>query len=140
MGPPRALDSGEHVVGGDGTAADVVEIAVVGFTDHRVHGEHLLVPRQRQHVADEGVGHARHAQGGSQQDRGLDLAQLLHLGHTGQLAEAVTHEDGAGHLLEEEIAGVRQDGGHAGAHGVAADDGRLADLDTGDVGDGIERT
>ncbi len=43
-----------------------------------------------------------------------------------------------GDFLAIEITGVRQNGGHAGADVVAADDGGVSDFDAGDVGDGVE--
>src|SRR5712692_9027105 len=69
---------------------------------------------------------------------GVSLAQFVYLGGASQLAEGVAHENRAGYLLAEQVAGMWQDGGHAGAHVAATDDGRVPDLDTSDVGDRIE--
>src|SRR5438445_11590439 len=70
---------------------------------------------------------------------GLDLAKFIHLGRTRQLAEGVTHENRSRHLLAEQIAGMRQDGGHASVHIVATDDGGVPDLNASNIGDCIER-
>jgi hypothetical protein len=44
-------------------------------------------------------------------------------------AEGVAYENRARHLFAEEVAGMGQDGGHASAHVVATDNGRVPDLD-----------
>ena len=55
------LEGGEHVVGRDVAAANVAQLSVVGLADHRVNGQHILVARQCQHVADQRVRCSRHA-------------------------------------------------------------------------------
>ena len=120
-------------------AADVVQVAVVGLADQRIDGPHLLVAGQRQHVVEQGVGHARHVERGGERDRRLDLAQFVDLRGAGQLAEGVADEDRAGHLFAEQIAGMRQDRRDAGANIVAANQRGVADADAGHVGDGVER-
>ena len=135
----RRLDRVKHLIPPDGTGADVVQRAVVRLRDERVDRAHLLVPRQRQHVVEQRVGHARHVQRRGQEDRRLDLAELLDLCRPRDLAEAVADEDRARHFLLKEAPAVRQHRGHAGADGLAADDGGVPDADAGDVGDGVER-
>ena len=122
------------------TAANVAQVSVIGFADHRIDGAHLLVARQGQHVTDQRVGHARHAGGGSQQDGRFDVAHFIHLGGAGQLSETIARENRTGHFFAVEIAGMRQNRGYAGPDVVAANNGGLSDFDTGNVGDRIKRT
>src|SRR5262249_9028346 len=65
-------------------------------------------------------------------------AELRDLSRSGNFAERIADEDGAGDLLLEHVAAVRHDGGHAGAHRVALHDRRVADADALDVGDRVE--
>jgi hypothetical protein len=59
------------------------------------------------------------------------------LGGAHQLAEAVADEDGAGHLVADQVARVRQHGGDASPHVVAAHERRVPDPDAGEIRDGI---
>jgi hypothetical protein len=61
------------------------------------------------------------------------------LRRTNQLAEGVAHKNRARHLFAEQIAGMRQDGGHTCTHVVATDDGRVPDLNTSNIGDRVKR-
>jgi hypothetical protein len=133
------LNGGEHVLSRDVPSSDVVQVAVVRFANQRVDRLHILVSRQGQHVVDQRICHTWHAQGRCEQDRGLDLAEFIHLGRTRQLAEGVAYEDRARNLFAEQIAGMRPDGGDTRAHVVATDDGRVPDFDAGNIGDRIER-
>ena len=133
------LDGGEHVVGRDVAAAYVAQVSVIGFADNRIDREHLLVARQGQHIADQSVGHARHACGRRQKDGRFDVAHFLYLRGANQLSETIAYENRAGHFLAIEVAGVWQNGRHTGADVVAANDGLLPDFDTGNIGDRIER-
>src|SRR5713101_6571562 len=92
-------DGGEHVLPRDVASPDVVQVPVVRLADQRVDGLDILVSPQDQHVVDERVGHTRDAQGGCEQDWGLDFAKFVHLGGASQLAEGVAHENRAGYLL-----------------------------------------
>ena len=95
-------------------AADIVECAVVTFGDKAVDGAggHADVGVLLQHVfAQCRVGRTdAHCVG--QDDRGLYRAELLHLQKADALAKAV--DDGAGghDLVAEQIAPVRENGGH----------------------------
>src|SRR4029079_6608798 len=133
------LNGVEDFVAADGAGADVVERAVVRLRDDRVDRAHLFVAGQREHVVEERVGDTRHVQRRRQENRRLDLAELLDLRRSHDLAEAVADEDAGRHFLDKEIPAVREDGGDAGADGLAADDGGVPDADAGDVGDGVER-
>ncbi len=57
-----------------------------------------------------------------------------------QFAESVSNKHCSWHLLAEEIASVRQDRGHTGAHLLAVYDRCLPDQDASYIGDGIERS
>ena len=139
-GPPFAfLTAANTSSGGEVTAANVAQISVVGFADHRIDGQHILVARQRQHVTDHRIRHARYAGGGRQQDRCFDVAHFVNLSGTRQLSETIAHKNRTRHFLAIEIAGVGQYGGHAGADVIAPNDGRLPDFDAGNIGDRIQR-
>jgi hypothetical protein len=90
-------------------AANVVQFAVIGLADHGVDRAHSLVARLRQRPFDR----ARHRLGDVQcvgkQDRRLDIAQLRHLGRSGELAEGVGDEETRGYLVLEQVAAMRQD-------------------------------
>ncbi len=66
-------------------------------------------------------------------------AELLDLGHPGQLAVAVPDRDPGRDLVLEDVAAVGDDGRDARPDVFAFDERDLADLDPGDVGDGVER-
>jgi hypothetical protein len=129
-----------HIFARDVPTAPVVQSpAVVRLRDKRVDGAHLFVAGKREHVIEQRIGGARHAQSRSQNDGRLDLAEFFDLRRTHQLAEAVADEDCARHFLLKQIARMRQDGGDAGANVRAANDGRVADAHAGHVRNRIER-
>src|SRR5690606_11181966 len=128
------------VLGADRTMTNRIESTVVGLAHNRVDGAHHFHPRLRQQPADHRVGRAPHAERAGEQDRCLEFAQLHHLRYTHELAEAVADVNRSRHALKEGIAVVRKDGGDAGVDGVAAGDGHLADPDSRDIGDRVERT
>src|SRR5690606_36300362 len=130
-------DGVEHVLPGDVAAADVVEVAVVGFADHRIDRTHVVVPGEGERVVDQRVRRGGHGERVGRHDRGFDVAQLRDLGGAGQLAEAVADVHRGRHLLAEDVARVRHDRGDAGAHVVAANQGLVADGHAGDVGDRV---
>ena len=99
-----------------------------------------LHARLRQQPADHRVGRAPDAQRAGEQDRRLELAELGHLRHAEQLAEAVADVDGGGDAVEKDVAGMGQDGGDAGPDRVADANRGLADAHAGDVGDRVQRT
>ena len=120
--------------------ANVVERAVVGLADERIHGSHALVAGLHERPADDRVDRGAYRERVRQNDGRFDRAEFLDLSRPGELAEGVPDKDGAGHLLLEQIAAMREDGGHAGANVVAFDNGGLPDAHAGDVGNRIQRT
>ena len=121
----------------DVEAPDVVQATVVGFSDERVHAPDVIVSRLRDRPGDDRLDRRSDAERVGQDDRALNCAQFVHLRGAGELAEGVADEHGPGHLVPEQVAGVRQDGGHARAHAVALDDRRVADADAGDIGNRV---
>src|SRR5256885_2203496 len=134
-GPNRA----EHVLRGDGPGPDVVQEAVVGLGYDGIGGAHVGVPGEAEQVGEDRVRRARDAQRACQDDRRLELAQLVHLRRSGELTEAVPHDDRRGHLLAKHVAAVRQDRGDPRVDRVTPDHGRVAHPHAVHVGDGIER-
>ena len=138
---PRTVQRGADVALADRAAPDRVQhVAVVGLAHHRVDRANLLHARLREQPADHRVRGAPDAQRAGEQDRRLELAQLVHLRHAKQLAEAVPDVDGGGDAVEKGVAGMRQDGGDAGTDGVADANRGLADANAGDVGDRVQGT
>lgn len=85
----------------------------------------------------DGGGGVKNAEGIREDDGRFDLAEFVDLGGTDELAEGVVGEDGAGNFVLKEIAGMRADGGDAGADVITFEESDLADEDAGDVGDGV---
>jgi hypothetical protein len=131
--------SGEDVVRCDVAAANVAEVSVIGFADNRIDGQHIFVTGKGEHVGDQGVRYERDAGGGSQEDGRFDIAEFLYLRGAREFSETVADEYGAGDFFAIEIAGVRQNGSHAGADVVSADYGGVSDFYAGNVGDGVKR-
>jgi len=117
--------------------ANVVEPAVIGFADERVGAGNIFVSVFGDRpMGDSGCG-VKNAEGVGQDDRSFDLAEFVDLSGADEFAEGVVGEDGAGDFVLKKIAGMRTNGGDAGADVVAFDDGHLADEDAGNVGDGV---
>ena len=150
-GPDFArIERGVHVFGLHVKAVHVVEHAVVGLGDQRIREPD--VPDQRRevlvaiHPAERGVAHHADAAGVGDQDRRLEKAGLLHPVRAGHVAVAVQHVVRGEHRIE--LPAARQDRGDAGADrplpfdelAFAANQRREADLDAGDIGDGVERS
>jgi hypothetical protein len=121
-------------------ATNIVEVAVVGFSDQRIHRAHRLIAGEAQQVIDQRVGHPRHVQGGSQRDGGFDLAQFLHLGGSSQLPESVAHINRAGNFIPKQVPAVWQHHGDSSADGIPLDERGMAHAHALDIGNGIQRT
>ena len=118
-------------------ATDVVQRAVVGLTNHRVDGGDRVVVGLRQRPLHCPVKSGRHTERVRQDHRRFDIAQFHHLGRPGELPEAVGHVDRAGDLVLEQVAGMRQNGGHPGTHVVAVKQRHLANANPFDIGDAV---
>jgi hypothetical protein len=116
----------------------VVQVAVVAFEDERIDGRpcatDLRVGRNR--LADLRLRHGAHGKRVGQRNRRFQHAQLFHLHQADALAEAVEHDAGGRHFVEERVAGVRAYHGHAGLD-VAAGNRGVADGDASHVGDAV---
>ncbi len=98
-----------HVIGPNVQAANVVQAAVVGLANQRVHRSHVRVARLIERPAHEAFDGGADAQRVGQRDRRLDRAELIDLRRAGELAEGVADEHGAGHLVLKHVAAVRND-------------------------------
>ena len=103
-------DGLENVGLGDVAAPDVAEPAVVRLSDDRVDRRDLLISGEAERPVDDGVGGRGDAQSVGQDDGRFDRAQLLDLGHPGQLAVAVSDRDPGRDLVLEDVAAVGDDG------------------------------
>ena len=121
----------------EGTVADVVQAAVVGFSHYRIYGPDVLVAGQGQHVVHDGGGGVPYPEGVGQQNGGFKLAEFFHLGLANQFPKAVAHDHRCWDLLLKKIAGVGQDGGGSGADAFALNQGEVAYADPRDICDGI---
>ena len=134
----RGVQRGEHMVLRDVQAPDVVQIAVVALEDDGVHGAFgaadLVVARE--HIAHAGrKGRADRERIGQDQRR-LEIPELLHLHESRALAEAVDHMDRGGAAVMEQIPLVRQQGCHARLH-IAIRQRAVPDRDPRHVGDEV---
>jgi hypothetical protein len=134
----RSANRLEHVLARDVEAANVVQPAVVGFADQRVHRSDLLVAGLRDRVACDRVDRSADAQRVRQHDRCFNRAELGDLRRSRQLPKRVADEHGAGHLVLKHVAAVRHDRRHAGADAVALHDRGVADPDAVHVGNRVE--
>ena len=123
-----------------GTRADGVEPAVVRLPHHGIDGADTVVARQSQLVLRQRVAHRPDAQRAREHDRRLEFAELSHLRHAQQLAEAVAHVHRRGNPVAIEVTAVRQDGGHARAQRIALPDRGVSHAHARHVGDGVVRT
>ena len=120
-GPALApRDRARDVVARHVKAANVVQVAVVGFADQRVDRADLLVARLRERPARPSRPAPPPTDSVLVSTIGdLDRAELLHLRRAGELSERVADEHGARHLLAEQIPAVRKHRRDPGADAVA---------------------
>lgn len=82
-------------------AADVVQIAIIGFANNRIDGEDVLIAGLSKRVFD-GAGDAfGDAQRVGENDGRFQVAQLFHLRAAGEFAEGIGREYRRGNLLLE---------------------------------------
>ena len=135
----RRLDGRDDLLDGGPAGTNVVEAGVVGLSDHGIERHDALVARLAERPAVDGLNGPTDRQRVGEHDRRFDLAELLHLRCTSELAEAVEHCQPGRQLVAAEIAVVRHDGRGAGAQALALDHRHLTDANAGHVGDGVER-
>ena len=123
---------GRHVA-----SADVVELSVVGLSDHGIDAADIFITLHVQGVTQYALDALSHGKGIRQHDRRLDIAQFPYLRHTGQLAETVADIHSCRAFHAEDIAFMGHDGRHAGTDIIAFNERYLPDADTRYVGDGI---
>jgi hypothetical protein len=106
-----------HRLRRDWTAADRVQhVAVVRLSHYGIDRADFLHSRLIEEVCCHGIGRLPDAKRAGQEDRRLQLTELGQLGDTDQLSEAIPHVKCRWHAIEEEIAGMRQDGGDPGTN------------------------
>jgi hypothetical protein len=143
--PLGGFERVENVLLLDVEAVRVVEVAVVRFRDDRQQPRLLLLATLRVEL-DHRVAHQAHAGRIRQHDGTFEEAGFLDPGRAGHFPVAVERRP----AREDRIGGrlaARQDRGDAGPDRAGADferpvtrdEGRVADLDAGHVGDGVER-
>ena len=126
---------GPHVL-----AANVIQAAVIGLADERVHRSHVLVAGLIERPPDESIHDRADTQRIGQRDRRFDRAELVNLRRSGELAEGVADKHRARHFVLEDVALMRHDDGHAGANAVTLVERQVTDGDAGDVGDRVLRS
>ena len=118
-------------------AADVIELAVIGFADDGVDAADVFIAFLVERIGDDPFDALGHGKRVGQHDRRLDGTQFTDLRHAGEFAEAVAHINGGGAFAAEEIAFMRHDRRDAGTHIVTFNDCDLTDFHAGDVGNGV---
>src|SRR5262249_45714940 len=96
-------------------------------------------PRLLEKPLDHRVGRLPNAQCAREKNRRLQLAELAHLRDAGDLSESVADVDGGGHTICEDVATVWKDRGHAGVNAISLDNRCLADTNSRDIADGVQR-
>jgi len=124
----------------DGTRANIVEHPVVGFSDNRVDGPHLLHSGLGQQPFDHRISRLPDAQSAGQQNGGFQFTQLPHLADAGEFAESIHHVDGGGDSLEVQVPGVGQNRGDSGVNRPPFAHGAVAHPNALNIGDRIERS
>ena len=123
-----------NVCGRDRPRSDCVQRSVVRLAHDRIDRSHVLHSGHAQQFRRECICRAPHTQRARQQDRCLELAQLLELRGANQLAECVPDEYGCRNAIEKHVAAVRKDRCHTCVYRIASDHCRLSDEHAGDVG------
>ena len=116
---------------------DVVEVAIVGFTHQGIHGLGFFVAGLVQSVFDEGIHGSGYVQGIGEGNGGFEVAQLLYLRATRQLAKPIGNKDGGGDFVLEKVVSVWYNYGDSGAGVLTFTQGVVADLDIADVSNGV---
>ena len=134
--PLGGLQRFPHVAGPHRVGPHVIHPAVVRFPNDGVDG---VLPHARLVVkpVHEAPGGAPDAKGAGEDDRRLQLPKLSHLRLSDELAVAVTHVNPGGHGVGVEVAGARDNGGHAGADAVPLDEGFVPHLHPGHIREGV---
>src|SRR5688572_8881573 len=123
---------------GDRSSANGVETSVVRLGDERIDRAHVAHFGLPEHPLDHRVGSLPDTKGAREEDRRLELSELVELRCAQQLAEAIADVQRSGNTVTIGIAFVREDCGDSGSHGISLHDRDLADPHPGDVGDGVE--
>ena len=133
----RGVERGDHDGLGHVPAVDVVEVAVPGLARDRQEpgvgelGMRAHGPADDPRVRDPDRVRVRQA------DRARRAAGLADPGEPGHLAVAVLHVHARDPRITRARAPARVDRRHAGAHRLALDQRRVAQLEPGDVGDRV---
>ena len=88
-------------------------------------------------MVDHSIRHLPYTQRAGESDRRFQLAQFIDLGDAEQLSEAVGDVDGRRNAVVIQVAIMWEDDCHTRADRLAFPNGRVADFDSGDVGDGV---
>src|SRR5437764_6446075 len=133
------VQSALDVLGSDVESADVVEPAIVGFTDDGINAEDVFVSGLRQGPANQSGRGLPDAQSIGEHDRCFDLSELDDLCGADELAKRVEDKNCTRAFVLKNIPRVRQNGRDSRSDVFAFDDSDLTHLDAGDVGDGVVR-
>ncbi len=115
------------------------EVAIMGLGhDRQMEGLDDALLRR---IAADGVAHHAHAMGAGDADGRGEQALLREPDRAGHLAIAVEAVESGEAVIGEDVA-MGPDHGDAGAHHrrLVADQGRMPDLDTGHIGDRVQRS
>src|SRR5947207_3570471 len=104
----RTPNRTQHVGFRDGPRTDVVQEAVIRFTDDGIGRAHVFVTREREEPGEHRVRGAWDAERAGEHNRRLQLAELIHLGRAGDLSESVADYDRRRNLFPKWIAADRK--------------------------------
>src|SRR5262249_51564938 len=135
----RLANGSPHLCFRGRPSPDITEPSRIGFGDQRVDRTHVLVAGQRKQVSGGRVPRFPHAQGAGENNGRLELAQLVDLQSTSELAKCVSHYDRGRDLVAKEVARVREDGSDARVDRPVLADRHLTYANARYVGDRVER-
>ena len=99
--------------------ANIIEPAVVGFSDESVGARDIFVAGFSDSPMSDCGGSIKDTERVGQDNGSFDLTEFVDLRGADEFAESIVDEDGAGDFVLKEIAGVGEDGGNARADVVA---------------------
>ena len=118
----------------------IVQPAVIALENQRVERRQITseLGNLRQRVADQRRADGSGGKGGGQGDRRFERAQFLHLHQPGTLAKAVDDRQPRRYLLQEKIAGLRQNDGDTALYASRVQRA-MADGNAGNIVERIQR-
>src|SRR5215467_10827670 len=134
---PSFAQGALYVFRGYVESANIIEPAVVGFTDERINAKNVLVFRLGQRPTGYGCRGVPDAQRVGENDGRFNLAELVYLRGSDEFSKRVVDVNGACHFVLKNVSCVRQDCRNARPDVFTFNESDLADLDASHIGDRV---